>query len=442
MTRLLATLTLCVVVAAPLAAQDTTQGEKGVRVGIDVNRGVRPGVIVLPVASGLDSVRAIVQRDLDYSDRFEMIGATDIASGTPTGGRATEGELQSGINYGLYRSFGASYGVQIVSAPGGVTVRLHDIRAGKVRNQQNFVLASGEGEAFRMSVHQVGDEVTRWISGTPGIAATQVLFVGGDKRIYRIDSDGWGATPITPAGEPAFSPAWSPDGRRFAYTRLDRGEIIVRDLGGGGAVTVPGTESGVNYTAAFSPDGRHVAFAHSDEQGTNIVSADVAARCCVQRLTVGRFADNLSPTYSPDGRRIAFVSTRAGPPQVYFMDADGADQQLLVPFDYGTTGASYSPEWAPDGTSVAFHRDVGGTFQVLVMDVASRRVRQVTSSGRNEDPTWAPDGRHLAFISDRTGRRQLWVLDLETGRVRQLGTSSVARIPSWSRRLGGAVSNP
>ena len=34
--------------------------------------GNRPGLVVLPGA-GLDSVRAMVRRDLDYTDRFEMI---------------------------------------------------------------------------------------------------------------------------------------------------------------------------------------------------------------------------------------------------------------------------------------------------------------------------------------------------------------------------------
>ena len=59
-----------------LAAQDTTAIDRGVRIGIVYRPGVRPGVVVLPgrqVATGLDSVRAIVSRDLDYSDRLEVI---------------------------------------------------------------------------------------------------------------------------------------------------------------------------------------------------------------------------------------------------------------------------------------------------------------------------------------------------------------------------------
>ena len=191
----------------------------------------------------------------------------------------------------------------------------------------------------------------------------------------------------------------------------------------------------LNITPAFSPDGRLLAFARSGEDGTDVYLADVAQNCCVQRLTVGRYADNLSPTFAPDGRRIAFVSTRAGSPQIYVMAADGTDQELFAPFDFGATGPSNAPEWSPDGASAVFPRDVSRAPQALVLDVAARRVRQLTSAGRNEDPTWAPDGRHLAFVSDRSGRRQLWVIDSVTGRIRQLTFLGQARLPAWSRRF-------
>jgi TolB protein len=79
---------------------------------------------------------------------------------------------------------------------------------------------------------------------------------------------------------------------------------------------------------------------------------------------------------------------------------------------------------------------------LFLVDVAGRRVRQLTSSGRNEDPTWAPDGRHITFVSDRSGVRQLWVIDVETGRVRQLRTPGAARLPAWSRRLSRTAVAP
>ena len=423
-------------VALPLVAQDTTRANEGVRVGITYTPGTRPGLVVVP-GPGLDSVRAMIRRDLDFSDRFEVVVLPD------GGGTAGPRTLAEGVNYGLFRSFGASFALELLADATGATVRLHDLVGTRILNQQTVVLPPPTDPAFRLAVHRLSDEVVRWVTGTPGIAETRVAFVSGG-RIYRIDSDGYGLTPLTAEGPTSLSPAWSPDGTRIAYTRLGEGKggVAVVTLATGATQLAPGTQTALNITPMWHPDGRTLIYAHSDENGTNIVTANVADNCCVQRLTVGRFADNLSPTYSPDGRRVAFVSTRAGPPQIYSMDADGTDQDLLVPFDFGATGSSNAPEWSPDGASVIFHREVSGSPQIFQMDVASRRVKQLTSSGRNEDPTWAPDGRHIAFVSDRSGRRQLWIIDTETSRVRQLIVPGAARLPSWSRRLRAAPAGP
>src|SRR5207248_3895437 len=76
MTRTLALTALSLAVVAPvrLRAQDTSAVDRGVRIGILYRPGVRPGIVVLTGrAPALDSVRAIMARDIDYSDRFELI---------------------------------------------------------------------------------------------------------------------------------------------------------------------------------------------------------------------------------------------------------------------------------------------------------------------------------------------------------------------------------
>ena len=427
MKRLLVLLGLSVIGVGPLLAQDTVR-VKGV-----YDAAVRPGIVVLPGAAALDSVRAIIARDLDYSDRFEVIVLPAEGPVAP----AAAGP----INYALYRSLRAALAVEIGGAGGAVTIKLHDLAAEFVKQETTFVLdLSGTGDA-RMGVHRAADEIVRWAIDRPGIAATRMLFLNnGDKRIYRIDSDGYGLTPMSPANVLAMSPVWSPDGGRIAYTQLGGegpGTIILQSVATGTRIVVPTTTIGQNITPAFSPDGRKLLFSRLTEQAANLYSVNVADLCCAERLTAGRFAENLSPVYSPDGRRVVFVSNRSGSPQIYAMAADGTDQELLVPYDYGSSGNSFAPDWSVDGTTLVFHREYGGSPQIVSFDVGSRQLRPRTGpGGRNEDPSFAPDGRHVVFVSNRTGRGQLHVLDLETGRVRQVMTPGVARLPAWSRPLG------
>jgi len=429
---------LVVGATSPLAAQDTVPPREGVRVGITYQPGIRPGMLVLGGSPSelLDSVRAIVTRDLDFSDRFEVI--TLPADDSLTLGVRESGEPGADfVNYRLFGALGADFAVRLRSVDGEqVSAVVYDVRQELVRREISFAVPPPDDAEFRLAVHRIADEVVRTVTGVPGVAATRLLFLR-DRRVYRVDSDGAASQPLTAAGVPTFSPAWGAGGRQVVYTEFHEpgGSLFVQDVASGRRRVVPPSERGLNYTPVLSPDGRTLVFTRSGEDGTDLYSWNLADNCCLQRLTVGRFADNLSPTFSPDGRRIAYVSTRAGLPQIYVMSADGTGQELFAPFDYGVTGSSNAPEWSSDGLSVVFHRDVGGSPQIFVMDVGSRTVRQLTSAGRNEDPTWAPDGRHLAFVSDRTGSRQVWVIDLETGRVRQLTRGGEARLPAWSARI-------
>lgn len=401
------------IAAGAARAQDSTP--RGVRIGLAYESGAKPGVVVGIVRGPLgDSVRAILQRDLDNSDLVEVIGL----DGTPAA--ATVVAVGPGINYTMWKAIGAAAALQMSLVPGALHIAAHDVAKKTVLQTRDFPLAGAPGSAeWRMSLHAASDDVERWLTGTRGIAATRILFVRGG-RVLVIDSDGWGARALTAEGGTVLSPAWHPSAKLFAYSTVSGGgwRIMLRDFGGGPARALGTTPQGLNMTPAFSPDGASLAYAHGEEEGTDLYIVPVsglAATGDARRITVGRGTDNLSPTFSPDGRRIAFTSGRMGHPEVYLADADGANPELLTPFAFGEEAYRSNPDWSPDGRQVAYQSQLGGVFQLMVIGLRDRAVRQLTSEGRNEDPSWAPDGRHLVFSSTRTGVRELFVLDVESG---------------------------
>jgi TolB protein len=286
-------------------------------------------------------------------------------------------------------------------------------------------------DAHRIGIHQISDEVESWITGRRGIAATRIAYVHNG-LIRVVDSDGFNDKPLTRRGL-SLSPAWHPNGRKLIYSKFLEGgagtQLEEVDFATGRTRTISG--GGLNITPEYSHDGRYVVYASGNESGTDLMMTAVDSPGVVQRLTFGRGSDNGSPTFSPDGRKIAFFSSRSSFPQIYTMDSDGANVQLLTPFTPGVRSYRAAPDWSPDGRAVAYEQQ-NGDFQVWMISVRDKEPRQLTSEGENEGPSWAPDGRHISLSSTRGGSKQIWILDTESGRFRQLTRNSGARLSAWS----------
>src|SRR2546426_7616799 len=289
-----------------LSAQDSSVVDRGVRVGIIYRPGVRPGMVLLPGRPAvLDSVRAIVARDLDYSDRFEMItlpGGDSIRLGaaanpTRSSGRGRTGGgggEAAGLNYPLFQALGADFAVALAQATDTTVVTLHDVAAGGVRREVKKRLPPLTSPDFRLAVHRLADQVLQASLGAPGVAASRLLFVM-DGKVWQIDQDGADKRLVSSSDRQALSPALAADGRRFAYIGFwaGHGELFVQDMAAGKRAAVVTTGAGLDFTPALSPDGKTLAFSRAIEEGTDVYTVNLKDNCCLQRLTVGRFSDNM-----------------------------------------------------------------------------------------------------------------------------------------------------
>ncbi len=416
-------------VPALAAAQDPG----GVRLGLRYQAEYQPGLVVLPFsaaasAAETESIRGIIRQDLDYSDRFSLREATGVRSGEE-------------INVPLWKERGADYVVEGTLRPraGGVALelRLHDAVYGRVKGEGSFNLPMPGDPNFRMAVHAAADELVRWATGDPGMAASRVAFVlegRGSKEIYIADYDGENVQRFTSDGTTTLSPAWSPDGRRLAYTSFRNGTpaLLERELGSSRARLLSDRQ-GINITPAYAPDGQRIAFATTYGGATELAIYNRERGCCLEALTEGRRFDSLSPAWAPDGQRFAFVSNRLGGPQVYVM-SPGGSPRLISDYVYGQSSYNTAPDWSPRGDWVAYASRINGQHQLKMVPAAGGAARLLTNEGSNEDPSWAPDGRHVVFASTREGGG-LFVLDTVSGRVRPLLRGRGYGLPAWSPPL-------
>lgn len=431
---LLAAVALLPAGARRAAAQDTTYRGITLVGNYDPSRD-KYGIVVLPVTGAFsDSIRAIVQRDLDYGDRFTII---PVDSGDPSVLRGTAG---SGLNYPLFAKLNAAAVVQIMPVTGGLHVALHDVGKGQVVNVGEFpVPANALGRDWRMAIHRVSDEIERWVTGQRGISATRIAYVrgtGSAAAMRIVDSDG--ADEITvPTEDCGVSPGWNPTGNLITYTTCGAASrLFVIDLATGRSRTLAGPTRNVGYSSpVFMPDGNSIVFSRYGDNGTDLYLLNLLGNDPPRRLTVGRGVENSLPAPSPDGRRIVYVGNALGRPELYIMDADGTNAEVLTNYEDSEKNYRSDPDWSPDGRMIAYQERMNGRFQIRTILPSGSAPKPRTSEGENEQPSWAPDGRHIVFTSTRSGVRQLWVMDLESGRVRQLTKSAGSRLAAWSPRL-------
>ncbi len=275
--------------------------------------------------------------------------------------------------------------------------------------------------------------------GAKSLAGSKIYFVSdrtGAKEIWSMDYDGTNQKELTHYKSVSTMPAISADAKLFAFTTYAQGnpKIMIYSAETERRLPFINPVSSAVETPEFTPDGRRIMFSASIDGWVQICIADVNGGG-MRRISHVRSIE-VSPKINPrNGNEVLFISGRGGSEQMWRMNIEGGNLEMLTPGE----GYVANPAWSPNGQQIAFAWTKGyepGNYNIFVMDVATKKYVQLThGSGRNENPWWAPDGMHLVFSSKKRGVTQLYTMLADGNNVQQLTTQGNNIQAVWAKAI-------
>jgi hypothetical protein len=246
---------------------------------------------------------------------------------------------------------------------------------------------------------------------------------------------------------------WAPDGKRLAFSYLDRIWVSAPDGKNGKALRPDSTE--IEREPCWSPDGRSIAFAAARGRGFDIVvtAVDSGARtpASASRAITSLDGDERWPSWTSDGRIVFSHRPAGGRWRLYVTAASGGDPKPLFS-DTEKDDERYG-RVSPDGKRIAYvsdrdSEDGDADLWVAELALAPRdrvtRTRLLRVRGVEGFPAWAPDSSRLAFFAVREGAGSVWVLSADQPASPPAGGPGVrprpAEPPVLVSRHGGAPS--
>jgi Tol biopolymer transport system component len=243
---------------------------------------------------------------------------------------------------------------------------------------------------------------------TAGLAGNGAILVGVGSELWLADADDSHARRLDIGLGKSSSPAFSPDGTRFAFKTREAGRpwsLFVADADGSNARSVSGDFPIVALELdgiTWSRDGSALAFTSSDAGTDRLYRVDLDGGEPV--ALTDKQANRAYPAWSPDGAWLAYQSrpTPSGRPSLMISRPDGSGERALA--SVTVDNASFAaPQWAADSRRIAYFSSGGGPHVVAYVDLEGRETVVSLPGEDAVNPVWSADGRYLAYSVTTTG---------------------------------------